>query len=511
MRTSRVAVGLGLVVLFALLVATPGAHRTIASARTTVEQKSFFPACSKDVPINCIDEVSVGSVPLLPAHVLSNVEVRGKDAKGNEYGMRFGENRHPYWKCAQGQAFTSPSGEACGVGDYPNFLLHAEDASLNFPVGPANGALLDLTTEEGRLAQLNDKPDAYPPAYVGVQVFGPSVFNNAENGFTTRIGSYGFHFDVFNRRGVITEVREDDEYTFRINFGFVPAPNFYGNADAVKYSVSVDDTGATIVEMTLRPVLGASPPMQGRCDGMIGGQRRLYLNTGRFSWGSSAIDMEAKIERAFSGNAVTTNAPCANGMPDIRPDGTLNVLLGAPHAYADGTLNNGVFSVILSPATMYAFGFSTDRVLSGGLSISAKTSIYVQKLSYQATIADDGAAIIKAYGFHYSSPTLSLKQTSFKLPPLKTKFKVLAPTRVGRGRRVEIRLDKAIQNAVLLLRGPTGGSQLVGSFGGAVGQAQFDVVIPRSIPIGRGVLTVWFPGDRQSRNSRAEIPIQITP
>ncbi|MEY2627919.1 MAG: hypothetical protein RJB08_1678 [Actinomycetota bacterium] len=510
MRTSRISVGAATCLFLALLVTTPGLSLPVSSASTTIEQKPFFPICSQDVSTNCIEDVSAHGESLIPAHVLSNIELRSKDAKGRDSGILFGENRHPFWRCASGQTFGSPSGEACGVGDYPNFLLHAEDANVNFPVGPADGKG-ELDTEEGIAASKGDDASAYPSAYVGVQIFATSIFNHSENGFTTKIGSYGFHFDVYNRRGVNADVREDDEFTFRINFGFVPAPNFYANSDVVKYSTSVAADGATIVEMTLRPVVGASPPSQGKCDDRVGGQKTLYFNTGRFSWGSSAIDTDAKIERPFSGNAITTNGPCANGMPDIRPDGTLNVVLGAPHVYADGTLNTGEFRVILSPATMYAFGFSADRILSGGLSVTATDAKRAQKLNYQATITDDGTAVIKASGFHYSSPTLTLRRTPFKFPPLKTKMKISAPARAGRGRRIDVKVDGTPTNAIFFVRGSSGGAQYAGTSGGVVGQVRLSVTIPRSVPVGSGRLMVWFPGDRQSRNTSTEIPIRITP
>lgn len=112
---------------------------------------------------------------------------------------------------------------------------------------------------------------------------------------------------------------------------------------------------------------------------------------------------------------VTTNATAYSEGPPEFDNGMLNYKVAGLHFAADGkTLNEGVYNMIIkSSVARCIYGFSNAPISA---SIAVTSAEGEAKVATTTVSEKDGWMKLAAYGFTYSSPTISVKMTQAKAP-----------------------------------------------------------------------------------------------
>jgi hypothetical protein len=107
---------------------------------------------------------------------------------------------------------------------------------------------------------------------------------------------------------------------------------------------------------------------------------------------------------------VTTNATAYAEGPPVYSEGMLNYRVAGLHYAADGkTLNEGVYDMVIkSNVARCIYGFSNAPISA---SISVTSAEGEAKVATTVVREKDGWMKLAAYGFTYSSPTISVKLT----------------------------------------------------------------------------------------------------
>jgi hypothetical protein len=107
---------------------------------------------------------------------------------------------------------------------------------------------------------------------------------------------------------------------------------------------------------------------------------------------------------------VTTNATAYSEGPPVFKNGMLNYRVAGLHYAADGkTLNEGVYDMVIkSTVARCIYGFSSAPISA---SISVTSAEGEAKVATTVVREKDGWMKLAAYGFTYSSPTISVKLT----------------------------------------------------------------------------------------------------
>ncbi len=291
----------------------------------------------------------------------------------------------------------------------------------------------------------------------------------------------------------------DDSWTIKINFGPVPPPNFYAMAGVDSYIISYDALGSTIVELKIRPILLTTAVSD---ENSCGGYQSSADNTKiGFTYFTSALvqaDMMRKVFKLVNGFSVATNSVCRTGDFWIGGDGSINLGVEAPHLRADGSLNEGYFSTVVSPSALQGFNVSPDLVLRGGLKVIREENGKSSEIASTTEIQPDGSVRITTTGYHYSAANITvMRNKKLSLPAGKTTIaSTIKNIKLGAATRITISAKKATGRVHISILGPKGLRWNLGSGNLEKGVANIDVVVPSPIPKGKTSLFVWYEGSR---------------
>ena len=110
------------------------------------------------------------------------------------------------------------------------------------------------------------------------------------------------------------------------------------------------------------------------------------------------------------GYPVTSHNAYGGGVPWLTDNDTLNFSIFSPHLLSTGELNKGFFATDMSVAYMDCFWPGNNVTKSPKVEISVINSDgTVQLATTSVTITKDKIFQVRAFGFHYSQPTIRIK------------------------------------------------------------------------------------------------------
>jgi len=110
------------------------------------------------------------------------------------------------------------------------------------------------------------------------------------------------------------------------------------------------------------------------------------------------------------GYPVSSHNAFGGGVPWLTDNDTLNFSIFSPHLLSTGELNKGFFTTDMSVAYMDCFWPGNNVTKSPKVEISVINSDgTVQLATTSVTITKDKIFQVRAYGFHYSQPTIRVK------------------------------------------------------------------------------------------------------
>ena len=299
-----------------------------------------------------------------------------------------------------------------------------------------------------------------------------------------------------------TDFSPEDSWTVKINFGPVPPPNFWAIAGIDSYVISYDALGNTVVELKIRPLLLTTAVSdENSCGGYQSSADNIKIGLTYFTSALVQADTMRKVFKLVNGFSVATNSVCRTGDFWIGGDGSINLGVEAPHLRADGSLNEGYFSTVVSPSALQGFNVSPDLVLRGGLKVIREENGKLSELASTTEIQTDGSVRITATGFHYSGGTITvMRNKKLPLPAGKTTITSTIKTiKSGATTRIKIGAKKATGRVHVSILGPKGLKWSLGSGKLENGVANIDVVVPSSISKGKASLFIWYEGSRTQR------------
>jgi hypothetical protein len=296
-----------------------------------------------------------------------------------------------------------------------------------------------------------------------------------------------------------TDFSPEDSWTVKINFGPVPPPNFWAIAGIDSYVISYDALGNTVVELKIRPLLLTRPGDD--CTAIQGATDSTTIGNAYFQSTLVSADSMRKVFKFTNGFSVGTNSVCRSGDFWIGEDGAMNLGVEANHLRADGSLNEGYFSTVVSPSALQGFNVSPDLVLRGGLKVIREENGKLSELASTTEIQTDGSVRITATGFHYSGGTITvMRNKKLPLPAGKTTITSTIKTiKSGATTRIKIGAKKATGRVHVSILGPKGLKWSLGSGKLENGVANIDFVVPSSISKGKTSLFIWYEGSRTQR------------
>ena len=309
-----------------------------------------------------------------------------------------------------------------------------------------------------------------------------------------------------------TDFLPEDSWTIKINFGPVPPPNFETNAVLDSYAISFDALGNTIVEFKIRPLLLTTAVSD---ENSCGGYQSTadYTRIGFSSFSSALVfaDSMRKVFKFTNGLAVGHNSVCSFGGFRIGEDGLIALDVRAPHLKADGSLNAGYYSAVVSPSALQGFNVSPDLVLRGGLKVIREENGKSSEISSTSEIQSDGSVRITATDFHYSGGSITvMRNKKLSLPAGKTTItSTIKNIKRGTVTRITIGAKKATGRVHVSILGPKGLKWNLGSGYLKKGVANIDVVLPSPIRKGKTSLFIWYEGSRSLIPASKVLPVVI--
>ena len=279
----------------------------------------------------------------------------------------------------------------------------------------------------------------------------------------------------------------------------MPPPNFWAIAGIDSYVISYDALGNTVVELKIRPLLLTRPGDD--CTAIQGATDSTTIGNAYFQSTLVSADSMRKVFNFTNGFSVGTNSVCRSGDFWIGEDGAMNLGVEANHLRADGSLNEGYFSTVVSPSALQGFNVSPDLVLRGGLKVIREENGKLSELASTTEIQTDGSVRITATGFHYSGGTITvMRNKKLPLPAGKTTITSTIKTiKSGATTRIKIGAKKATGRVHVSILGPKGLKWSLGSGKLENGVANIDFVVPSSISKGKTSLFIWYEGSRTQR------------
>ena len=119
------------------------------------------------------------------------------------------------------------------------------------------------------------------------------------------------------------------------------------------------------------------------------------------------------------GYSVTSHNAIGAGQPYMSDDETLRFNIGAPHRLSSGELNRGFFSTNIHTAYLDCRWPTNRLTKSPRIEVSVINKDGSSQVATSSVQVDRGILRVRATGFHYSSPTITIKASNdLSLPPL---------------------------------------------------------------------------------------------
>lgn len=123
---------------------------------------------------------------------------------------------------------------------------------------------------------------------------------------------------------------------------------------------------------------------------------------------------------ADTGFSVTSSNAIGAGQPYMSDNETLRFNIGAPHRLSTGEMNRGFFSTDIHTAYIDCRWPNNILTRSPRIEVSVVNEDGSNQVATTSVIIDRGILKVRATGFHYSSPTITLKASqNLDLPSLK--------------------------------------------------------------------------------------------
>ena len=324
----------------------------------------------------------------------------------------------------------------------------------------------------------------------------------------TRAGGPG---NVPSRVATPSPYKSDDSWTISVNFGPVPPPNFYAQAEVNSYVTKIDTAGNTIVEFTIAPLELAHAPNGDNCSSLMAGSADLMIGLTFFKSALLESDPMRHTVSFRNGFAVASNSICAIGAFRIAEDGSMETEVAANHLKPDGSLYLGYFSAVVTPLALQDFNVSPDLVRRGGLNVIRSVNGNSEKIDSEAILQSDGSVFITARGFHYSMGSITVSRNpNVKLPSRTVEVSAaVGSLRVGRLAIASVTAPQATGRVHATLVGRNGQRWSLGSGTLSAGRTRIRFAVPKKFPRGNTTIDFWYEGSRSLRPSSTQLRVVI--